>query len=299
MTTDKFLPRPDRHDDEAHDDDAHDDFGGIDRDLPRFIDRRRALWLVGGGLGAVALAACGSSAARSTATTVTTMLNGSTTTLAAGSDVAAAGTCTKIPSETAGPYPADGTNGPDVLTQSGVVRRDITTSFGSMSGSVSGVPLTMRFKVLDIARGCAPYAGAAMYAWHASPDGKYSLYSSGVTNQNWLRGVQAADADGWVTFTTVFPGCYDGRWPHVHFEVYPTLDKATSARNAVSTSQLALPQDACAAVYGTSGYGTSATNLQRTSLTRDMVFRDGWQTQLGTVTGDAASGMTVTLNVPV
>jgi len=277
----------------------HDDFGGIDRDLPRFIDRRRALWLVGGGLGAVALAACGSTAARSTVTTVTTILNGSTTTLAEGSDVAAVGSCAEIPSETAGPFPADGTNGPDVLTQSGVVRRDITTSFGSMSGSVSGVPLTMRFKMLDIARGCVPYVGAAMYAWHASPDGKYSLYSSGVTNQNWLRGVQAADADGWITFTTVFPGCYDGRWPHVHFEVYPTLAKATSARNAVSTSQLALPQDACAAVYATSGYGSSASSLQRLSLARDMVFRDGWQTQLGTVTGDVASGMTVTLDVPV
>jgi len=295
MTSERSTPLPDGRD--AHE--AHDDFGGIDRDLPRFIDRRRALWLVGGGIGAVTLAACGSTAARSTVTTVTTMLSGPTTTLADGSDVASSGSCTKIPSETAGPYPADGTNGPDVLTQSGVVRRDITTSFGSMSGSVSGVPLTMRFKVLDIARGCAPYAGAAMYAWHASPDGKYSLYSSGVTNQNWLRGVQQADADGWITFTTVFPGCYDGRWPHVHFEVYPTLAKATSARNAVSTSQLALPQDACAAVYATSGYGTSASNLQRTSLTRDMVFRDGWQTQLGTVTGDAASGMTVTLNVPV
>ncbi|MBU3702218.1 MAG: hypothetical protein FGM58_09265 [Acidimicrobiia bacterium] len=298
MTPDDFPPVPvARGEHEPHDD--LDDFGGIDRDLPRFVDRRRALWLVSGGLGAVALAACGSTTARSTVTTVTTMLNGSTTTLADGSDVGSAGSCTKIPTETAGPYPADGTNGPDVLTQSGVVRRDITTSFGSMSGSVSGVPLTMRFKVLDIARGCVPYAGAAMYAWHASPDGKYSLYSAGATNQNWLRGVQQADADGWVTFTTVFPGCYDGRWPHVHFEVYPTLAKATSARNAVSTSQLALPQDACAAVYGTSGYGTSATNLQRTSLTRDMVFRDGWQTQLGTVTGDATSGMTVTLNVPV
>lgn len=282
-----------RIDDHAHAD--HDDFGGLTRDLSRFVDRRRALWLVGGGLGAITLAACGSNAAKST---VTTML-GTTSTTAGASGTSSTASCTKIPTETAGPYPADGTNGPDVLTQSGVVRRDITSSFGSMSGSVSGAPLTMRFKVLDIARGCTPYAGAAMYVWHASPDGKYSLYSAGATNQNWLRGVQEADADGWVTFTTVFPGCYDGRWPHVHFEVYPTLAKATSARTAVSTSQLALPQDACAAAYATSGYGVSATNLQRTSLTRDMVFRDGFQSQLGIVTGDIASGMTVTLNVPV
>lgn len=278
--------------------DEHDDFGGLERDLPRVIDRRRALWLVGGGLGALTLAACGSTTAKSTVTTV--LGGGSTSTLPSGSsDLAATSTaCAKLPTETAGPYPGDGSNGPDVLTQSGVVRRDITTSFGSMSGSVSGVPLTMRFKVLDVARGCVPYVGAAMYAWHASPDGKYSLYSPGVTNQNWLRGVQETDAEGWITFTTVFPGCYDGRWPHVHFEVYPSLAKATTPRNARLTSQLALPQDACEKVYATSGYGSSAANLKRTSLARDMVFSDGWQTQLGTVTGDPSSGMTVTLNVP-
>ena len=289
----------------AHDHEDHDDFGGLERDLPRLIDRRRALWVVGGGLGALTLAACGSTtAARSTATTVlggsSTATGGATaSTLGTGSDAGSAGSCTKLPTETAGPYPGDGSNGPDVLTQSGVVRQDITSSFGSMSGSVTGVPLTMRFKVLDVAAGCTPIAGAAMYVWHCDAKGQYSLYSQGVTNQNWLRGVQAADADGWVTFTTIFPGCYAGRWPHVHFEVYPTLAKANSPRNAALTSQLALPQDVCEKVYATSGYGASASNLKGASLQRDMVFRDGWQTQLGTVSGEAGSGLTVTLNVPV
>ena len=36
----------------------------------------------------------------------------------------------EIPEETAGPYPGDGSNGPDVLAESGVVRSDITSSFG-------------------------------------------------------------------------------------------------------------------------------------------------------------------------
>lgn len=283
---------------EHHDD--HDEFGGIERDLPRLIDRRRAMWLVGGGLGAVALASCGSSITKAASST-TTVLAGpsSSATSGGGSDVAATGSCTKIPSETAGPFPGDGTNGPDVLTQTGVVRRDITTSFGSMSGTAQGVPLTMKFKVLSIAGGCTPYAGAAMYAWHCTREGGYSLYSAGVKDQNFLRGVQAADADGWVTFQTIFPGCYDGRWPHVHFEVYPALDKASSAKNRIATSQLALPQDICEKVYATAGYESSRRNLAATSLQRDMVFRDGWTTQLGTVTGDVASGLTVTLNVPV
>lgn len=287
------------HEDHAQHDD-HDDFGGLDRDLPKMIDRRRALWLVGGGLGAVALAGCGSSVSKAVSTT-TTMLNGGTTasTTASGSDVASSGNCTKIPNETAGPYPGDGTNGPDVLTQAGVVRQDITTSFGSMSGIAQGIPLTMKFKVLDIAKGCIPYAGATLYAWHCTREGGYSLYSQGIKDQNFLRGVQAADADGWVTFKTIFPGCYDGRWPHVHFEVYPTLDKASSAKNKIAISQLALPQDACATVYATPGYEASKRNLANAALQRDMVFRDGWTTQLGTVTGDTSSGLTVTLNVPV
>lgn len=280
-----------------HEGDCLDDFGGLQRDLARTVDRRRALLLMGGGLGTVALAACGSSLSSQ---------KGSTTTAAAApaaagasTTVAPTGSCAKLPEETAGPFPGDGSNGPDVLNQSGVVREDITTSFGSMSGSVSGVPLTMKFKMLDIAKGCTPYAGAAMYAWHCDADGRYSLYSQGATNQNWLRGVQEADADGWVTFKTIFPGCYSGRWPHVHFELYPSLAKANNVRNKIGTSQLALPQDACEAVYATSGYASSTRNLAQISLQRDNVFRDGWTTQLGTVTGDPATGMTVTLNVPI
>ncbi len=277
---------------------GHDDFGGLHRDLTRTVDRRRALLLMGGGLGTVALAACGSSLTGQKGSTTTAAAApaaaGASTTVASGS-----GNCVKLPTETAGPFPGDGSNGPDVLNQSGVVRSDITTSFGTMSGSVSGVPLTMKFKMLDIAKGCIPYVGAAMYVWHCDANGSYSLYSQGATNQNWLRGVQAADADGWVTFTTIFPGCYSGRWPHVHFELYPSLAKATNVRNKIGTSQLALPQDACEAVYATSGYASSKRNLSQTSLQRDNVFSDGWTTQLGTVTGDVTNGMTVTLNVPI
>lgn len=286
------------HENHGHHD--HDDFGGIDRDLPKLIDRRRALWLVGGGLGAVVLASCGGSASKAVSSTTTALTGESTSsTVAAGAGAGTTANCTKIATETAGPFPGDGTNGPDVLTQSGVVRRDITTSFGLLKGTAQGVPLTMKYKVLDVAKGCTPYVGAAMYAWHCTREGGYSLYSAGLKDQNFLRGVQAADGDGWVTFQTIFPGCYDGRWPHVHFEVFPSLEKASSANSRIATSQLALPQDVCEEVYASPGYETSKRNLSATSLQRDMVFRDGWTTQLGAVTGDVNSGLTVTLNVPV
>ena len=118
--------------------------------------------------------------------------------------------------------------------------------------------------------------------------------------QNYLRGVQEAGSDGTVTFTTIFPGAYDGRWPHMHFEVYPTLAEATAAGTPVTTSQLALPEDTCDLVYATSGYETSASNLKRTSLARDMVFGDdGAVHQLATMSGTVADNLTATLRVPV
>ena len=205
-----------------------------------------------------------------------------------------------IPEETAGPFPGDGTNGPDVLTGSGVVRSDITTSFGASSGTAEGVPLTIRLLIQDEGNACEPLAGAAVYIWHCDREGRYSLYSQGAEDQNYLRGVQAAGDDGMVTFTSIFPACYSGRWPHIHFEVYPTLTAASDAGNRIATSQVALPQDICEEVYGQAGYEQSVSNLQQVSLTSDGVFGDdGGAHQLGTISGSVADGLTVELAVPV
>jgi len=187
-----------------------------------------------------------------------------------------------------------------VLTQSGIVRSDIRSSFATSSRVAQGVPLTINLTIVDTAKGCGAYAGAAVYLWHCDRDGAYSLYSPGVTGENYLRGVQAADSTGLVTFRSIFPGAYSGRWPHIHFEVYGDLAGATSARGKVATSQLALPQAICQAVYATDGYSASVGNLARTSLTSDMVFGDdGGVHQLATVTGSVASGLVANLSVPV
>ena len=122
-----------------------------------------------------------------------------------------------------------------------------------------GVPLTINLTVLDLAANAVPLAGGAVYLWQCDREGRYSMYSQGVTNENYLRGVQEIDASGKVSFTSVFPGCYAGRWPHIHFEVYRSLASATAAGNKIATSQIALPEGLCDAVYASSGYGTSAT----------------------------------------
>jgi protocatechuate 3,4-dioxygenase beta subunit len=279
----------------AQEHEVHDHDRGLAFDVSTLVSRRRALQLLAVG-GLTALAGCGSSSSGGTTGAGSTAAGttAATTTASGGTgDVPASA----IPEETAGPYPGDGSNGPNVLTESGIVRSDITSSFAGSTGAAEGVPLTMTFRLLDISEGGVPLAGAAVYAWHCDREGRYSLYSDGVTDQNWLRGVQETDADGAVTFTTIFPGCYPGRWPHVHFEVYPSLAAATSAGSKLVTSQLAFPQDACEAAYTADGYAQSLANLGRLSLDTDMVFADGYATQLGTVTGDPASMMRVVLNV--
>lgn len=273
-------------------------------ELARIAERRRALRLLGGmAAGALPLIGCGGGDSVSDTTTVTTT-TGTTTGTTAGTGTVSS--CSAIPSETAGPYPGDGTNSNtsgvvNVLTQSGIVRSDIRSSFGGLSGTASGVPLTVTLRLVNTAASCADLAGYAVYLWHCTADGGYSLYSSGVTAQNYLRGVQVADANGQVTFTTIFPGCYSGRWPHIHFEVFPSLAVATSGSNDVRTSQLALPTSACTQVYGVvSGYAASVSNFNAISLTSDNVFgNDAGVTQIASVTGNATSGFAATLTVGV
>jgi protocatechuate 3,4-dioxygenase beta subunit len=271
---------------------------GLAFDLETLIDRRRMLKLMGlGGLSAGLVAIVGCAPAGSSASAAASASSASPS---SSVRVASAAECAVIPEETAGPFLGDGSNGPDVLSQSGVVRSDIRTSFGELSGTAEGIPLTIKIAVQDASNPCAPMAGAAVYVWHCDQDGGYSLYSQGVTDQNYLRGVQAAGSDGVVTFTTIFPACYSGRWPHIHFEVYKDLAAATDDANKIATSQIALPQDACDTVYATTGYEQSVQNMQRVSLAGDNVFgEDGGARQLGTVSGSVDAGYTVTLAVPV
>jgi protocatechuate 3,4-dioxygenase beta subunit len=288
--------------------DDHD--RGLAFDLGTLVERRRALKLLGGaglGLGLAGLAACSSDDTAASGTTSSAdgssssaSSSGTGTTATDTSAIATDGSCEAIPEETAGPYPGDGSNGPNVLAESGVVRSDITSSFGSASGVATGVPLEVVLTVQETANGCAALAGGAVYLWHCDAEGNYSLYSEATVDENYLRGVQETDGSGQVRFTTIFPGCYSGRWPHIHFEVYPSLDAATSADNQVATSQLAFPQDACEVVYALDGYSSSASNLSQISLSSDNVFgEDSAVLQMATVTGDADSGYVAQLRVPI
>jgi protocatechuate 3,4-dioxygenase beta subunit len=286
---------------EHHDTDNHD--RGLAFDLSTLIGRRRLFALAGAGAGAALLAACGSggssggapSSTNSTGSTSSSRSSGSASTATVTSDA----TCAPVPEETAGPYPGDGSNGPDILAESGIVRSDLRSSIGSASGVAGGVPLTVELTLTDTASDCTRLTGAAVYLWHCDREGRYSMYSPGAENENYLRGIQETDADGRVTFTSIFPACYSGRWPHIHFEVYASVDDATGGGEPIATSQLAFPTEVCSAAYATDGYEQSVSNLAQVSLDTDMVFADGVSQQLASMSGDAESGYTATLAVPI
>lgn len=273
--------------------------GGLAHDLPRVLSRRRALTGLLGGAGAALLAACarGADSPGTAPTDVAPATSSTAPTSPAGSPAVAGDS--EIPEETAGPFPADGSNGANVLAVSGIVRKDLRPSFGGSTGVAAGVPLRVQLTLVDVRAGGTPVVGAAVYLWHATRDGAYSLYSSGITEENYLRGVQVTGSDGRLEFLTIWPGAYDGRWPHMHFEVYASVATATSAASKLRTSQLALPPDWCERVYATQGYEQSLRNLARTSLDTDNVFRDGYSLQLATVTGSISTGLVASLTVPV
>ena len=272
---------------------------GLQFDVDTLLDRRQILKLIGyGSLGAGLLALVGCAPAGSSAAATAGATAGAT---ASAGATAAAAACAVIPEETAGPFPGDGSNGPDVLTASGVVRSDIRSSFGGSTTVAAGVPLTIKLAIQD--------AGERLRAARRRRGLRLALRPAragtrctrqGVTNENYLRGVQA-----------------DGRRRHRHVhEHLPGLLLGTLAAHPLRgvpeprQGDRSGEQDRDVAdrsarghlheVYATDGYSQSVTNLSQVSLATDNVFGDdGGVHELGTVSGSAASGLTVELAVPV
>lgn len=281
-----FEGRPLHHPDE----DVEDQ--GLAFDVGTLVSRRGALGVLGAGSVTAVLAACTGGSASTTAAAS----DGGGASDAGGSS--ATSELTEMPGETAGPYPGDGSNGADVLETSGVERSDIRSSIDSDT-TAEGVPLDITMTIIDMAGGDVPMEGAAVYLWQCDAAGQYSMYSEGVEEETYLRGVQIADAQGKVTFTSIFPGCYAGRWPHLHFEVFPDAESIVDATNAILTSQIALPQTEADGVYELTEYAGSAENLSQLTLETDGIFSDGYEQQLAALSGNLDSGYSFAIDVPI
>lgn len=255
----------------------HDHDLGFAHDLPKMINRRRMVELMAG-VGVASVSGL----------------------------PALAGDCVALPWETAGPYPGDGTNSKagqtvNALTQEGVMRKDLRTSFGGLDPVAPGLPLELEMTLED-ATDCSVLEGYAIYAWHCDVTGLYSLYDT--TEANYLRGVGVADANGKVRFTTIVPGCYDGRWPHIHFEVFKSVEAAVSGEASLLTAQIALPEATCGKVYAANEiYSNGVRNLGRITIASDNVFSDNTEAQIAqqmlAMEGDPTTGYTGSVTIPV
>ncbi|OYW44919.1 MAG: hypothetical protein B7Z08_12145 [Sphingomonadales bacterium 32-68-7] len=247
--------------------------------LARDLDRRRLLGGLSIALGGTALAACGSRA---------------------GAQIAQA--CVATPTEIRGPFPADGTNGRprpiNALAMDGLIRRDIRSGFAGMGGSADGVALELELTLVG-GSGCTPLSGPALYLWQNDAAGEYSLYT--LPETNYLRGLQTA-ANGRLQFTTIVPGCYGGRAPHCHFEVFASREAALGGAAPLLVSQLAFPEAECRPIYRDDPrYGGSLANLDRWPASRDFMFAGddaaARARQTIAMTGDAAAGYRGTATV--
>lgn len=272
------------------------------RRLP--LDRRSFL-AAAGAVGAVSvLAACGSGSGDTASTDADPGADTGTAATSPSADTAApdaAGSCLTPPTETAGPFPGDGSNDngageiADVLADSRAVRRDIRSNLDG-SDTQPGTPMTLTMTVNDSA--CSPLAGAAVYVWHCSRDGSYSMYGSRMNNGDqtdatWLRGVQITDASGTVSFDTILPGRYSGRAAHIHFEVYAD----GSYDDLLLTSQLAFDDTTIDGLYEAAGYADSLRNS--TSNSSDRQFSDGVDEQQLTVDGDITTGLAASIIIAI
>lgn len=285
--------------------------------MKAMVARRRALqWFAGAGTAALISGCGGTSGGTETASSVSVVTGATPTPTPTPTSSAtptptpttsSSAACVADPTETSGPYPADGTNTSsgstsNVLTVSGIVRSDIRPSFISSTTVASGVQVVITLTLVNVNATCASLSGYAVYLWQCDSSGHYSLYS-GAASESYLRGVQVTDTNGQVRFTTVFPACYDGRWPHMHFEIFSSLSNALGGRYSILTSQLAMPAALCSTIYAdTTTYPSSATNFRQVSLSTDLVFADNISAQIAQQTPTfiaASTGYTATATIGI
>jgi protocatechuate 3,4-dioxygenase beta subunit len=233
------------------------------------IGRREALALLSATSAALTLG-CGATPTSPTETAATTGTTGTASTPGTTTGGATNAACAATPNETVGPYPS--------LVD--LFRSDIREDR-------SGTRLDLTITVVNTANGCSPLDGASVEIWQCDASGNYSQYGS-QTARTYLRGIQTTDANGRVTFTTIYPGWYQGRATHIHVEV-------TRAGRSLKVTQIAFPDAINDEVYGSGVYASRGSNP--TTNLRDGIFADSLNSELASVSGNSSSGYAAAFTV--
>ncbi|GAB3504353.1 intradiol ring-cleavage dioxygenase [Spirosoma knui] len=235
-------------------------------------------------LGLAALSACSDTTIDPTSSTNTSGTSSGTTTATGSTNGSSSSNCSATPSETEGPFPTK--------TPANFVRKDITDGR-------TGILLTMNITIKNASASCAALSGAIVDVWHCDKDGYYSEYggsgmqSVNLQNVDFLRGRQTTDTNGLVNFTSIFPGWYSGRAPHVHVHIYSASGKS------LLVTQIAFPYDITNTIYTTGQAQGYTKGAQDTKNERDNVFSDGFTTELATVSGSNSAGYALTHTIVV
>jgi protocatechuate 3,4-dioxygenase beta subunit len=129
-----------------------------------------------------------------------------------------------------------------------------------------GVPLALQTTVLDVST-CKPIRAAAVDIWHCDAGGTYSGFAQeGTAGRTFMRGIQRTDKSGLASFTTVYPGWYEGRTVHIHVRVY-------LGGSVVHPGQLFFPDALTDAVYRRAPYNRRPARTTRNAT--DSIFRNG------------------------
>ena len=199
----------------------------------------------------------------------------------AAANVVDPNSCGSTNSETAGPFPSH--------TPSSLVNNNIVAGR-------TGIPLTINLTINNSSMDCAAYEGAIVDIWHCDKDGNYSEYGgtgmqpTNYTNVHFLRGRQTTNANGQVSFTSIFPGWYNGRATHIHVHIYNTNG------NSLLVTQIAFPEGSGSAVNlvnASTANGYTKGMNGYTYHANDNVFSDDVTNELASVSGSVASGFTL------
>ena len=211
-------------------------------------------------------------------------------------------TSRRSPRRPAGPYPADGTNGPErAHRERRRAQRHPRRASARSSTSPTGVPLTIKLTIVDSASDGAAARRRRRLPLALRPGGPLLAVLAGRHRRELPAGR---------------PGGRRRRHAHVHEHLpgRPTpaagrtstsrstraSAEATTAGRKLATSQLALPRGrpATPCTPPTATRRASAT-WPRSRSTSDNVFRDGVELQTPTVSGSVESGVAIALTVAV
>lgn len=194
-----------------------------------------------------------------------------------------AANCQVTNSETEGPFP--------IKDPSSLIMSNIT-------GDRPGVKMTVEITIKNYNTGCGALSGVLVDIWHCDAQGNYSQYggtqmqSTNYTSVNWLRGRQTTNSEGKTGFTSIFPGWYSGRAPHIHVHVY------NASGRSLLVTQIAFPKTVCDIVYSTAD-DYKSHGLQDTTNERDNVFGDGYANELASISGSITEGYKLTHTIVV